>query len=229
MVQQTDQSLANLRERFAWPDEKPDVPPSDHGWFAGRPEVFRQFAGPDARVYLELGSWMGKSARWFARECPNATIICVDHWQGSPEHLRKPKWKQHLATLYETFLTNMWDLRDRVIPIRTDTLTGMTIVAEAGVKPDLIYIDAGHDSESVYHDLRAALTLFPEAQIIGDDWPIEGVRDGVQRLLAERGEASSLAIDDPVWFLRRSPNSDGNPPVSGAVSIEGSSVVTGKT
>ena len=131
-------SLAVLRQRFPWPDERPNVPPSDHGWFSGRPEIFEQFTGPHVKVYLELGSWMGKSTRWFARQCPHATLICIDHWRGSPEHHRKPKWKQHLPTLYETFLTNMWDLRDRVIPVRAETLRGMTVVAESGVEPDLV-------------------------------------------------------------------------------------------
>ena len=195
-------SLATLQERFPWPDERPNVPPSEDGWFSGRPEVFEQFTGPQVKVYLELGSWMGKSARWFARQCPNATIICVDHWQGSPEHHRKPKWKRHLPTLYETFLTNMWDLRDRVIPVRAETLRGMTVVAESGVEPDLVYIDAGHDAESVYHDLRTALELFPNAQILGDDWPIEGVRCGVQAVLSERGEESRLEGNQAVWYLK---------------------------
>lgn len=196
-------SLASLRECYPWPDERPDVPPSDHGWFSGRAESFDQFTGPHVEVYLELGSWLGKSARWFAQHCPNAMILCVDHWQGSPEHHRKSKWQKHLPTLYETFLTNLWDLRDRVIPIRANTLEGMRIVAEAGVRPDLVYIDAGHDAESVYHDLRTALELFPDAQLLGDDWPIEGVRHGVHKLLTERGEEACLTSSEAVWFLNR--------------------------
>lgn len=196
-------SLSTLKARYPWPDERPQVPPRDHGWFSGRPDVFEQFTGPHVDVFLELGSWMGKSARWFAQQCPNATVICVDHWEGSPEHLRKEKWKKHLPTLYETFLTNMWDLRDRVIPVRAKTLQGMEAVAEAGVQPDVIYIDAAHDADSVYHDLKTALELFPDAQIIGDDWPIEGVREGVRKLLAERGAEELLSTNEAVWYLNQ--------------------------
>lgn len=196
-------SLATLRERFPWPSERPNVPPSDHGWFSGRPEFFEQFTGTHVDVYLELGSWLGKSARWFARQCPNATIICIDHWHGSPEHHRKSKWKQHLPTLYETFVTNMWDLRDRVIPVRADTLQGMSVVAESGVQPHLVYIDAAHDAESVYRDLRTGLEFFPHTQVIGDDWPIEGVRCGVQKVLAERGEELCFENNGAVWHLRQ--------------------------
>lgn len=198
-------SLSTLKESYPWPDQRPDVPPRDHGWFSGRADVFKQFTGPHVEIFLELGSWMGKSATWFAQHCPNAMIICVDHWQGSPEHLRKEKWKKHLPTLYETFLTNMWDLRDRVIPIRAKSLPGMKVVAAASVQPDIVYIDAAHDAESVYHDLRTALELFPNARILGDDWPIEGVRDGVLTLLRERDEVSRLEMNEAVWFLNPVP------------------------
>lgn len=196
-------SIDCLRERFPWPKEPPDVPPRSHGWFSGRADVFEQFIGPQVNVYLELGSWLGKSVTWFAERCPNATVICIDHWRGSPEHHRKEKWQKHLPTLYETFLTNMWELRDRVIPIRANTLDGMRAVAQADVRPDVIYIDAAHDADSVYHDLVTAIELFPGARILGDDWPIEGVRHGVRKLLAERGEEPRLVISEckTVWYL----------------------------
>jgi hypothetical protein len=196
-------SLLTLRSRYPWPQERPRVPRSDHGWFSGRAEVFEQFTGPDVDVFLELGSWMGKSARWFAQQCPHATIVCVDHWEGSPEHLRKDKWKKHLPTLHETFLTNMWELRDRVIPVREKTLPGMQAVAEAGVQPDVVYVDAAHDADSVYHDLKTALDLFPNAQMIGDDWTIEGVREGVRKLLGERGAEELLSTNEAVWYLKQ--------------------------
>ena len=60
-------------------------------------------------------------------------------------------------------------------------------VAEARLVPDAIYIDADHSFEGVVADLTLALDLFPSAIIVGDDWDWEGVRKGVEAVLAPRG------------------------------------------
>lgn len=126
--------------------------------------------GPDMKVILELGSWLGKSTRFFASSSLNASVIAIDHWKGSTEHHQNPDWKGFLPTLYETFIKNCWIYKDRIIPVRNDTVSGMKIVAQYEIHPDLIFIDASHDYASVKADLTTALCLFPDAAICGDDY-----------------------------------------------------------
>jgi hypothetical protein len=172
--------LIELKNAFPFPANIPEVPPHDHGWFwEAHVELLSGAMGPHVNVILELGSWLGKSTRWFAEKSPNATIIAVDHWQGSAEHFEKPEWSTLLPTLYETFIKNCWAFRDRIIPLRMNTISGMGFVNQFGVNPDLIFIDAGHDYASAYGDVSNALRLFPNAALCGDDFYWAGVNRAV--------------------------------------------------
>jgi hypothetical protein len=188
-------SLEDLKKAYPFPEAEPTVPASDHGWF--EPENERLLAGalgPHTRVVLELGSWLGKSTRFIARSAPNATVIAVDHWLGSEEHVGNPV----LPVLYDTFLKNCWAFRDRIVPLRTSTIPGMGLVREHGVEPDLVYVDAGHDYASAKEDILTALDLFPGALLCGDDflWPgvCKAVRDAVERCVM------SACIKGNVWW-----------------------------
>ncbi|NUQ65213.1 MAG: hypothetical protein HUU20_22330 [Pirellulales bacterium] len=46
-------------------------------------------------------------------------------------------------------------------------MEGLQRVGEAGLEPDLVYIDADHRYESVVKDLTTALDLFPRAILVG--------------------------------------------------------------
>lgn len=173
--------LDELRSRYPWPDACPDVPQDAEGWFCGenRNVLQRRVAG--AHVVLELGAWKGMSTRWLA-EHTQGVVVTVDHWEGSSEHQDRPE----LRRLYETFVRNCWDAhRDRLIPMRTTTIDGMREVAQLGIEPDVIYVDASHEADLVAVDLRTAFALFPRAHIVGDDWTWASVRDGVGRVLLE--------------------------------------------
>lgn len=183
----------NVRGLFHWPSQPPDVPDYMHGWWFGC-ERFPQFCGEQTKVIVELGSWLGKSARWFCNHCPNATVVCIDHWEGSPEFQGRFDWI--VGKSYETFLRNMWKYRDRVVPLKMKTIEGVELLESLGVQPDLVYIDAGHDEESVYRDVTACLKAFPEAQIVGDDWDWNGVQRGV-RAATDR----EIHCDWRFWWL----------------------------
>lgn len=172
--------LDELRRRYPWPDTRPDVIEDWTGWFyENNREMLRRFLTDQTRVVIELGSLCGLSSRFLAETAPCAAIICIDHWNGSAEHQGREGWDERLRELYPRFLRNLWPWRDRVIPMRTTTLGGMQEIVDLGVTPDLIYVDAGHDTKSVQDDVSAALSLFPKADIVGDDWLHASVRLGV--------------------------------------------------
>jgi hypothetical protein len=169
-----------------WPIDKPVVEPFMHGWFEyTNKEVLNKFI-PHAKVIVELGSWYGKSAKYILENTSNDTkLIAIDIWDNyfikNMWKSRGKDYKQHVPfiddhPLYDTFLVNMWDYKDRLLPIQSDTIDGLYNIHDLGIVPDLIYIDAGHEYESVIKELNILHELFPNVQLCGDDVSWDGVR-----------------------------------------------------
>ena len=160
-----------------WPEQKPEDPINRLKWFSNNHVIVfnkllhRQIDG----IYLELGSWTGAgSTEHVAVNFPKMSLICIDTFEGSPENHSNPAQKQISDNLLHHFWGNRWENRDRVYPIKAKSVVGLQLVAKLGIKPDFIYIDAAHDEAAVFADLIAALTLFPEAIILGDDYTKPG-------------------------------------------------------
>ena len=163
--------MLGIRKMDNWPEQKPDVPPDTHGWFQrSNEEVMKHLLSDETKLIIELGSWLGKSTRFMAEQAPNAQIIAIDHWEGSPEHQNRSDVKDKLPRLYETFLVNLWEYKNRVKPLRMTTKEGLRDCYESRLKPDVIYVDAAHDYDGVMDDLKAAKGYFPDALLVGDDW-----------------------------------------------------------
>jgi len=178
-----------LSKDHPWPEEKPEI--EKHpigGWLnKGTAKLLRENM-PDNALVVELGTWRGLSARRMLSRMGADRVICVDHWKGSPEHITgcyADRVEGLLPYLYETFLSDSWRWRDKIVPLRMDTLDGLHTVYDYGLLPDLIYVDAGHEFRLVFNDIVVATMLFPAAIIVGDDWYIEGVKKA-GRLLAQR-------------------------------------------
>ena len=130
----------------------------------------------------------GASTEWLARNAPHATVYAVDLWDeqfilkeqadhyrprhGEQRAGREPPFVRMLREhpMYGSFLANMWPFRERVVPLRMDTVAGVEHVKAAGVTPDLIYVDADHHYKAVLRDVRACLRAFPNAVLVGDDY-----------------------------------------------------------
>lgn len=174
-------SMDILRQRYAWPENKPSVPEDYNSMFFNHTQLGKVMH-KDMSVVIELGSWLGASTLFLLERAPHATVIAIDHWLGSIEHHieNNPVYTDRLKTLYETFLVNCWAYQDRLIPIRTTTLQGLQMVYFLGIVPDLIYVDASHDFDSVLADLEKSHSCFPSALLVGDDWGWKSVRTAVE-------------------------------------------------
>ena len=187
---------------FAFPSQKPDVPVRNHGWFAEENQkIMTQICAQGIHLVVELGSWLGLSTRFLADLAPTGIIIAVDHWQGSVEHLANPEYRAWLPTLFETFLANCWDYRGRIAPVRMRTAEGLRLIAAFGLTPDLIYIDASQEYESVYADLKTAIELFPSAAIVGDDWPWPPVQRAVTDVVDVLKLSRTICSEGQCWWL----------------------------
>ncbi len=187
-----------IKEKYKWPEEKPDVSKDYHGWFLdSAADILNSFLNENTQVVVELGSWLGKSTRHILRAAPNATVIAVDHWKGSAEHSQKAV----IPILHETFLVNCWNFKDRLIPLKSDTLSGLQEIYDEGLNPDLIYIDAGHDTTSVMQDIMKSVYLFPNAQLVGDDW-LWGKNRPVARAveICAKGFGFEIKVSENTWY-----------------------------
>jgi Methyltransferase domain len=185
-----DDPISRLRDAFPWPAAKPQVKEAAEfpGWFgAGTDTILARMLPQHARVVVELGAWLGMSTRHIAKLAPEATVISVDHWEGSPEHRAGAQFQGMLPTLYDSFLAECWDYRNRIIPLRLSTVDGLRTIAKYGIEPDLIFIDAEHSYEAVTTELELASELFPQARLVGDDFDWRGVQDAVQNFARRRG------------------------------------------
>jgi len=178
------EKLINLRQRYHFPSSKPDVPENDEGWFNSLTnEVFKKYINDGTKIVVEIGSWMGASTRALLEVKDSLNVISIDHWEGSREHKLHEKWSKQIPTLYDTFLVNCWKYKDRLTPVKLDSVSGLVELSNFEIKPDIIFIDASHDYRNVYNDLTLSHRLFPEALIIGDDWHMAGVKKAVTRFI----------------------------------------------
>lgn len=163
------------------------LPFESHNWFHNAPHLQQIFQENSIRVIIEVGSWFGGSTRWLAKQVSkDGYVIAVDTWKGSEEH--QPGASAHhskLDVLYQQFLSNNIheNLQNKIIPVRMESLEATTAI---NVIPDLFYLDAAHDEESVYKDLQAWIPKFKSQTIVcGDDWSWDGVRAAVNKFASE--------------------------------------------
>jgi len=156
------------------------------GWFNFR-EIYANAVrqARDGAVFVEIGSWYGRSAAFMAVEIANSgkaiEFYCVDTWKGGVD---LPWMAAHLApkggSAFPFFRENMQrgGVWDRIKPIEESSVEAAQLFARESV--DFIMVDGAHDYASVRADVRAWLPkLKPNGLIAGDDadWP--GVLIGV--------------------------------------------------
>lgn len=172
--------IDDLRAMYPWPNEKPEVESDEHHWFGGRKQRVMKdvLTRINPKLIVETGSWLGKSSRYML-DNSNATVICIDHWRGSSTHQHLPQ----VAACYEIFLVNNWEYRNRIIPVRLETMEGFRKLKELKVEPDLFFLDADHQEESVAQQHTFLIENYPSTPVLGDDWGMVDVRKGVYRTL----------------------------------------------
>lgn len=205
------QALERLRRAFPWPAERPDVRPlrwiMDGG---GKELVIEQIERRHARVLLEIGVFFGGSLeRWLAAS-PELTVIAVDDWRGrwwadyAVEHGRAEYEAQLRADdgPFQTFLATFWEQRHRIIPIRERAPGALRHLAEAGVQPEVVFIDADKDGAN----LEQCHALFPGCALTGDDWNW-GEGAPMQRMVRAFAERHGLYphVDLETWALCERP------------------------
>jgi predicted O-methyltransferase YrrM len=182
------------------------LPFDEQGWFSNAEPLKECFLEKNIQTVIEVGTWLGSSARFFGREVgTEGKVYCVDNWTGpiNPTAKELAAYNTHrdrLPTLYQQFLSNVIhaNLTDRIVPVRMDSLEA---AKQLNVFADLIYIDAAHSEEAVFSDILAwAAHLNPDGILCGDDWHWDEVRKGVERGAMFLGK--NIDVRGGFWRLR---------------------------
>jgi hypothetical protein len=157
------------------------------GWYGNAMQIEKIFRENQIEVAIEIGCWVGLSTTHIASLLPtDGNLYAIDHWKGSVEH----QGFSQLPTIYEQFLSNViWlGLTDRIVPMRMSSLEASPKIHAMKVIPDLIYLDASHDTASVLADLNA---WFPRVEghgiMCGDDWECGSVKAAVEIFAEQNG------------------------------------------
>lgn len=174
-------AISTLTQRYPWPEECPDV--MKRNWSldgGGRWMVQEKLRREGINLLLEIGSFLGGSILNWLEASPDVIVAAVDPWPdsaGVADYARKlglgesfAKQLEQPQGFYNTFVANMWEYRDRVIPVREYSPGILHELADLGLCPDLIYLD----SDKVGTEIELCAELFPGAIMTGDDWEWKG-------------------------------------------------------
>jgi len=175
-----------------------------HGWLEEGTAALLADAVPGKSV-LELGAWLGKSTRHMIQRGADL-VISVDHWD--PDKLmpwaqaRHPDLVPVVRVVYETFLANCWDHKNRIIPMRMDTRDALGAVHRLGITPEVIFLDSSHQYEHTCEELDLISELFPAAVVVGDDWNWNSRKwYPVRRAVCEKIGSRTLRVQGNGWRL----------------------------
>lgn len=179
---------ARLRDRYAVDVERAR---SIEGWMGDDELRHLAAAAKRAKVFVEIGSWAGRSSRVIADNLPDGGILyCVDTWCDDETAADDDVYLRFMANLGDHVKTG------RVIPLRSDSVRAAATLRAIGVTADCVFIDGRHDYESVREDIAAWLPLVRTGGVLcGHDY---GVRDGVTCAVDEALDAH-VARKTTIW------------------------------
>jgi hypothetical protein len=146
-------------------------------------------------LIIEVGTWIGGSAIMMADAAKelnlNVEIVCIDTWLGSVEHwggVCVLAYENGRPIIYEEFLSNVVckGYQDVITPFPIDSTNGLLYFKKHNVKADLIYVDGGHDYQSVKNDLYNASEILNYGRwLLGDDYHHPDVRRAAKDVFGE--------------------------------------------
>ena len=146
-------------------------------------------------VAVEVGSWVGGTARVFARHFDR--VFCIDTFEGTPSDRIGEVARRHgSAKVLDTFCRNMGpDLFTTVVP-----LVGRSVdwARRWPAQVDLVFLDADHSYAAVAADIAAWRPIVrPGGILCGHDF---GSFLGVTRAVVE-AFGDRYSVEGSVWWV----------------------------
>jgi Methyltransferase domain len=172
------------------------------GWMA--PSELEWLAERASRCscLVEVGSWLGRSTRALA-ENTTGLVFAVDTWRGSAEHQEQIDREFPGDLLFAQFTSNVSGLSNVSI-LRAASLEAAALLAEAGIQPQMVFIDASHAYEDVCADILAwKPVVAPGGLLCGHDYCWDSVKQAVSELLPNaEGFAPEGWDEATIWYTR---------------------------
>ena len=155
----------------------------------------------DRELIVEIGSWMGRSARAMA-DNTKGKIFCVDTWQDDAYGPAPDEITRQRDWLVKEFYKH---LDDKLTGNRLEMLRASSVAAARGFRSgtfDMIFIDAGHSYEEVKQDILAWRPLLREGGILCGhdlykDGPYHpGVKQAVDELIV------NYTVTGTIWVAQ---------------------------
>jgi len=177
-------------------------------------QLLTQHLHKEELFIVEIGSYVGYSALEIAKVCKKLNkkfqILCIDTWLGSPEFYTQSHWlflnkKNGYPTIFFQFVKNVkyFNMEDSIVPLPLTSVSAAHLLRHYNLKPDLIYVDAAHEYESVKMDLESYYPLISDNGIIlGDDF----CWDGVKRAALDFTQQNHLSIHnvgEALWWCKK--------------------------
>lgn len=157
---------------------------------------------PTESTFVEVGSWKGRSAAYMCVEIVNSgkdiEFYCVDSWNDW--------WNEQencgVKNLYSTFLKNLEPVAPYFKPLKLNSLDAAIKFKDESI--DFVFLDAGHDYESVKSDILAWYPKIKQGGILaGHDYfpnhPTDDVYDAVNELFPNSHEY----LENQYCFLKK--------------------------
>jgi predicted O-methyltransferase YrrM len=162
----------------------------EENWFSFA-SIYKDFVSimKDDSIFVEVGSWKGRSAAYMAVEIINSNkninFYCVDTWKGSAEHSLDSNVEND--TLYELFLSNIDPVKHIIKPLRMSSIDASKLFENNTI--DIAFIDADHTYESVKKDIESWKSKIKQGGILAghdyhDSWP--GVKKAVNESFVDQ-------------------------------------------
>lgn len=172
-------------------------------------------------IMLEIGCFLCASTkRWLSLD-PDLRVVGVDPWDDGlieqcaryvgrpalsrayPELDEQKRFAADVARQgpFPTALANLRGFEGRFVPIRGLSPDALYGLKDAGLEPELIYIDANKQAV----DLEVCHALWPDAQLTGDDWHWGRTKGyPMRQIVNDFAEKHGFTVeaDHATWVLR---------------------------
>lgn len=200
-----------LNQRLIYKGFEP-WPEDTRGWGGDSPFFRTMIQEVSPKIIFEVGAWKGQStinmARYLKQENIDCVIYSIDTWLGAVEfwewgdESRNLHLKNGYPQVYYQFLSNIIHngVEKYVIPFPTSSISAARYFAQNEIKADLIYIDASHEEDDVYMDLKYYYPLLTKGgKIFGDDYN-NGAFPGLRKDVNKFAWDHSLKVNEESRF-----------------------------